>query len=98
MEDEIKEKEIEPAQDMIDSMRGDDDHIDIGDEPNTPSTPQPKPSPILKGAEEFNFKNGVYEINISSAFLRADDLMNLCFSFLKEFEKDKPNKKGTYIN
>jgi len=90
----IEEKELE-APDMDNNMRGEDDHIDIG-EPDT----QPTPSPILKGAEEFNFENGTYKINISSAFLRADQLVEICFLFLQDIKENKTKDKpgGSYIS
>lgn len=88
----IEEKELE-APDMDNNMRGEDDHIDIG-EPDT----QPTPPTLSKGSEEFSFKNGQYEINISSSVLRADYLMNLCLGFLEEFKKDKSIKfSGDYV-
>jgi len=84
----IEEKELE-APDMDNNLRS-DDHIDIGDE----QAEQPTPPTLLKGSEEFSFKNGQYEINISSSVLRSDYLMQLCLGFLEEFKKDKPNKSG----
>ena len=80
----------EEAPDMVESMRGEDDHIDIGEPDTEPTTPPT----LSKGSEEFNFEYNGTKINISSSVLRADYLMNLCLGFLEEFKKDKPSKNG----
>ena len=65
------------------SMRSDDGHIIGQDEQATPTTP----SPILKGAEEFSFENGSYKINLSSAFLRVDQLAEICYLILTRHKR-----------
>ena len=87
-------KELE-GEALNNSLRDDSEALDS----NTIGQDKPTPPPILKGAEEFNFENGTYKINISSSVLRADYLMNLCLGFLEEFKKKKSNKNGEgYIN